>query len=433
MTEQDKLKEAVLVRLKAKEINGTIAADILGVTVRHVRRLKQRFKKGVANILHKNRGRTSNHALDTKLKDYAIKLIQTKYPDFGPTLACEKLLENHQIDVSVESIRILMAKHKLWTPKPQRQQKHPHLWRARKDCYGQMQQYDGSYHNWFEGRLIDARRTPATKVCLLASIDDATGKLTHLKFASSEGVKPTFEFWQEYFKTHGKPQMIYLDRFSTYKNNLKKNIRTLELELTQFERAMEQLGVRVAHAKSPEAKGRVERLFQTLQDRLVKELRLNNVSTIEAANVYLQKVYIPLFNKKFAVVPKLSTNMHRQLTTMEQQHLSVICAVQEQRTIMHDYTISHNNTLYQILPIQKTLVRVNDRVTVCTKLDGSRSILKQDQELEFTEIKERPKKVTAIKTFDRRLLGHKPKDEHPWKSVTLTRQKIVQMAAVGHF
>ena len=302
MTETDSLRESILRKLVSKIINGTQAAEILKLSVRQVKRLKKRFvKQGVKGILHKSRGKVSNHAVPESAKKEIIKIIKTSYPDFGPTLACEKLTGSHHISLSTQTIRTLMVKSGLWIVKPMRQEKFPHVWRARKDNYGQMQQYDGSYHNWFEGRLKNARGEEIIINCLLCAVDDATGKITYAKFDDSEGVVQTLAFWQEYIRINGKPCIIYLDRFSTYKNNPKKDSQNI-LALTQFQRACRQLDVEIINAHSPQAKGRIERLLQTLQDRLVKELRLKNISTIAEANVFLLKEFIPGLNKKFGII-----------------------------------------------------------------------------------------------------------------------------------
>ena len=263
MTEADNLKESTLTKLIAKIINGTQAAEILQLSVRQVRRLKKRFKKGIKGILHRNRGKASNHSVPEAERKAIVKIIKTNYSDFGPTLACEKLSELHKIHFSNETIRKIMIGENLWKVRLRKFEQFPHVWRARKDCFGQMQQYDGSYHDWFEGRRHNALGEAITINCLLTAIDDSTGKITYAKFDDNEGVLPTMAFWQEYIAINGKSCSIYLDRFSTYKNNQKKNAVNV-LELTQFQRACKQLGIDVINANSPQAKGRIERLFQTL-------------------------------------------------------------------------------------------------------------------------------------------------------------------------
>ncbi len=415
MTEADSLRESTLQKLISKVINGTQAAEILQLSVRQVKRLKKRFvKKGVKGILHKNRGKASNHAVPETTKKEIVKIIKTNYPDFGPTLACEKLAELHHISLSAQTIRTFMINSDLWFVKHMASEKFPHVWRTRKDSFGQMQQYDGSYHNWFEGRLHNALGAAITINCLLCAVDDATGKITYAKFDDSEGVLSTMAFWQEYIAINGKSRSIYLDRFSTYKNNQKKNAVNV-LELTQFQRACRQVGIGVINANSPQAKGRIERLFQTLQDRLVKEMRLKGICTIAEANVFLTKIFIPGFNKKFAVVPKNSNDIHTRLSKKELLQLSSIMSIHDNRIIMNDYTVMHGGKLYQVDPKQPALVRIGDRVTVQTRTSGQIFLFKQNTELKFTEIPERPKKAVAVKTEDGRRFGNKPAADHPWQ------------------
>mgnify|MGYP001584316071 CR=1 FL=1 len=171
----------------------------------------------------------------------------------------------------------------------------------------------------------------------------------------------------------------------------------------------------VINANSPQAKGRIERLFQTLQDRLVKELRLKNISTIAEANIFLTKTFIPWFNRKFSVVTKKQNNLHTVMTAKELLQLPSTMSIHDQRNIMNDYTVMHQGKLYQVDPKQSPLVRIGDRVTVQTRINGQISIVKQDTELRFTEILERPKKVVTVKTEDGRRFGHKPAADHPWR------------------
>jgi transposase len=415
MTETDSLRESTLTKLATNLINGTQAAEILQLSTRQVRRLKKRFvKKGVKGILHKNRGQASNHAVPENIKKEIIRIIKISYPDFGPTLAAEKLTELHNIAFSTQTIRTLMVSNDLWTVKHKSGEKFPHVWRARKDCFGQMQQYDGSYHNWFEGRLKTGQGEAVRLNCLLCSIDDATGRITKARFADNEGTEATFTFWQEYIETQGKPVSIYLDKGSTYKNNPRKNAVNV-LELTQFQRACQQIGISLIHAHSPQAKGRIERLFQTLQDRLVKEMRLKNICAIEEANKFLTKIFIPCFNKKFSVTARKGINLHTVMAAKELLRLPSILSVHDYRNVMNDYTVIHGGRLYQVDPKQPALVRIGDRVNVQTRLNGQIFILKDDSELKFTEILERPKKAVIAKAEDGRRFGHKPRADHPWK------------------
>lgn len=313
MAEKELSKYEIIKDLIAGKINGADAAKQIGVSVRHVKRLKAvAIKYGAKGLIHKSRGRESNRKLNPEIVKKAEGYLKENYYDFGPTLAAEKLAENHGININKETIRGMMAKLGLRKIKPRKQAGKWHVWRARKDNFGEMEQFDGSYHIWFG----------AEESCLLLSVDDATGKITHSKFDVNESTKAVFRFWLEYFDKNGLPLSIYLDKFSTYKIN-HKNAADNKNMITQFERAMKQIGVNPITAHSPEAKGRVERMFQTLQDRLVKELRLAGIATIEEANKFL-KEYILKFNAKFAVMPKRKNNLHKKLDKQTKEKLPQI-------------------------------------------------------------------------------------------------------------
>ncbi len=288
MAEKELSRYDVIKDLIAGKINGTDAAKQIRVTVRHVKRLKAAVAEhGAAGLIHKSRGRGSNRKLDPEIVKKAKEFLKEKYYFCQPTLAAEKLAENHKIKINKETVRVIMTNLELWQPKPRKQAGKWHVWRVRKDNYGEMQQFDGSYHNWFGG----------FETCLLLSADDAAGKITHAKFDYNESVIAVFGFWPEYFNKNGLPLSIYLDKFSTYKIN-HKNAADNQDMITRFQRAMNQIGVKPITAHSPEAKGRVERMFQALQDRLVKELRLAGITTIKEANQYLDYTVLPERPKK---------------------------------------------------------------------------------------------------------------------------------------
>jgi hypothetical protein len=325
--DKDMNRYAITKKLISKHISEEEARKMLGLrSVRQVRRIKRRIiEEGAKGVLHRNKGRPGNRRLNENLLNKAMSIVRSKYADFRPTLASEKLMENHDIRISKEKMRQMMMVDGLWRAKKRRAPKHYRTWRARKENYGEMEQFDGSYEHWFEDR--------GPECCLLLAIDDATGDITHAKFDVNEGVKAVFKFWLEYNEKNGLPISIYLDKFSTYKINHAAAVDNREL-LTQFERAMKQVSVNVIHAHSPEAKGRVERMNGTLQDRLIKEMRLANICTIEEGNKFLGK-YIPVFNKKFAVVPAKSGNLHK----VASRQISQIFSVQSTRRVNNDYTV----------------------------------------------------------------------------------------------
>ena len=278
-----------------------------------------------------------------------------------------------------------MLKEKIWTPKRKKNNfTTPHrAWRLRRANYGELVQFDGSYEHWFENRNGTA------EVCLLAAIDDATGKIDHAKFDESEGVFPVFAFWQEYLMNTGKPASIYLDKFSTYKMTQKVAIENHDLK-TQFQRALTELRIEPIFANSPQAKGRVERLFKTLQDRLIKELRLNNISDLKTANHFLTKAFLPKYNKKYTVAPRNPANLHKTLAEKEKNNLESILSRQTFRSVQNDFTISFNNQWYQLLPNQPVTICKRDQIIVEERTDQTIHFRLRNK---FLNIKPIPKRI----------------------------------------
>jgi hypothetical protein len=266
MSQQDLSRYDIIKRLIRKEINGSVAAELIGLSVRQVRRLKRRvILYGPNGLIHGNRGRVGHRRLPDKERKQIIALLHKHYYDFWPRHAAEKLDELHGIVRDPKTIRQIMIDEGLWKPKRGKKKTEHRQWRQRKAHLGEMEQFDGSYHPWFEDRLPGEQ-------CLLLSVDDATSKITHAQFDEHEGVFPVFGFWLEYLSVHGKPMAIYVDKFSTYSMNhklAKENPDTL----TQFQRALRELRIEPILANSPQAKGRVETTFGTLQNRLIKEMR----------------------------------------------------------------------------------------------------------------------------------------------------------------
>ena len=409
MTQRELTRYETIKKLIALQINGTEAAKQAGLTVRQIKNIKATvIKEGVKGIIHKNRGKPSNRKIKEEKIRTIEKIIKEKYYDFGPTFASEKLKENHQIDVSNEALRQLMAVWGLWKIKPRKQAKNARSWRPRKDNYGEMQQFDGSYHHWLEDRLGE--------LCLLLSVDDATGKITHAKFGHNESVKAVFGFWMEYFEKNGLPVSIYLDKFSTYKINHKNAVDNKEL-ITQFERAMNQVGVKPITAHSPEAKGRVENIFGTLQDRLVKEMRLAGISTIADANKFLAG-YIPEFNAKFSVIPNKRADLHGDISKQAREKLPQAFSIQSPRKVNNDYTIMFKNKFFQLDREQPTTVYKKDAVIIEEHLDCGIKINLKGYYLNYAVLPERPKKqidVNLPAITKRKQSDWKPPIDHPWR------------------
>lgn len=408
MSQKEASRYDVIKKAIKKEIKGIEAAEILKLTARHIRRLKKKVEKeGLRGLVHASRGKPGNRKMPDEEKEKIKKLINKHYPDFGPTFAAEKLEEIHKIKRDPKTIRAIMIEEDLWKPRLKKKQEY-RSWRQRRAAFGELEQYDGSYEYWFENR--------GPKCCLLAAIDDATGDITHAKFNKHEGVEPTFDFWQEYLEKQGKPMAIYVDKFSTYSMNQKlagENPDTL----TQFQRAMRQLNIEAITAHSSQAKGRVERLFGTLQDRLIKELRLNNISTVKEANEFLEKIFIPKFNEKFSVVARLNANLHKKITKQEEEKFPSIFSRHYERTIRNDYTLNYKNAWYQLEETQSVAMFRNETVIVEERFDGSIDFVLRGKYLNYKRLPERPKKVSGkfIPWVLAKSLPARPAADHPWR------------------
>lgn len=429
MTPKEAKRYGIIKDLLANKIDGTEAAKQINLSIRQTKRLKVEVRRlGIKGIIHGNRGQKGNRQIQKNILSKTKKYLKEIYHDFNPLLAQEHLRDDNNIQLSKETIRQIMITEKLWHPKKRGGIKK-HFWRERKDNYGEMEQFDGSYHNWFEGRN---EAMVGLEQCLLLSVDDATGKITEAVFEHNEGVVPVFSFWKEYFLCQGLPNAIYLDKFSTYKVNHKNAVDNKEL-MTQFERAMNQIGVRVIHANSPQAKGRVEKMNGTLQRRLVKEMRLKNINTIHEANKFLQEIFIPKFNHRFAVIPKKENDLHRQLNTNEKNDLDKILSIQHERKINNDYTIRFENNYFQLAETQPTTVYKKDTVTVEEHLTGEIKISIRKHYLNYFRLPERPKKEIDIKLAAltaKPPTTWKPPANHPWRmQFFINKKQPISMVA----
>lgn len=333
MRELDRLKviEAVI----DGNLKPGCAAERLGLTDRQIRRLVNRVRaEGPPGIVSRQRGRPGNHRLPDDVTSMALGLIRSRYHDFGPTLACEKLREEHGLLVSKETVRTLMANAGLWLPRKLRV-KNVYQPRNRRHCLGELVQIDGSDHRWFEDR--------GHACTLLVYIDDATSRIMHLHFTYSESTFSYFEATRRYVELHGKPQAFYSDKFSVFRVNHKN--AAAGAGHTQFGRALYELNIESICANSSQAKGRVERANLTLQDRLVKELRLHGISTLVDANAYVP-AFIDDFNKRFAKPPRNDWNAHRPLR--QDEHLDIIFTSRERRKVSLSLTLQYDKKLYMI-------------------------------------------------------------------------------------
>ena len=383
------LKQKELRRLHVvnKAVQGEItqkkAAELSGLSERQIRRIVKRIRsEGDQGIIHRSRGRQSNRKLPQKLTNRLIALYRRHYVDFGPTLAAEKFLERDGIYVSKETLRTVLLESGDW--KRSRKVQEHRQWRQRKQQCGEMLQMDGSHHDWFEGR--------GPKCVLMAYIDDATSRV-YGRFYAYEGTIPAMDSFWRYIRKYGLPMKLYADKHSTYKSPSKetelfdRNGNEIDA-LSQFERAMKELSVEMIHAHSPQAKGRVERLFKTLQDRLVKEMRLRGISNVSEANRFLQ-YYLPVYNRKFSVMAASTGDLHRPLP--DGVDLQRILCIKTKRTVRNDRTIMHQRQLYQI----DSVIAPGKKVIVEERLKGEMAIAFKGTVLQYRQITERPPKVVS--------------------------------------
>ena len=415
MSERELKRSHIIHKVLDKELKQIRAAEILSLSDRQMRRIVKRVRKeGNTGVIHKSRGRVSNRAIPKRIKDKVIKLYRKKYGDFGPTLATEKLFETHKIKISDDTLRNWLIEDGAWQIR-RKHRKH-RQWRERKHYFGEMLQIDGSHHDWLEGRCPEC--------VLMGYIDDATNNV-FARFYEYEGTIPAMDSFKGYANRYGLPISAYIDKHSTYKSTTKPSIED-ELNntepLSQVGRALKELGVDVIHANSPQAKGRVERLFETLQDRLVKEMRLRKIKTIEEANKFLE-YYLPIFNKRFRVKAIEEGDLHREIP--EGIDLDKILCIKTKRGLRNDWTVSHNKKLYQVIDHVRT-----KSVIVEERIDGSMLITHKDANLKYREITQRPvREEKAEESFIiKSKKNYKPPEDHPWRSfkinpITSSQQK----------
>ena len=406
MSKKELTRLEVMHRLKEKRLTQKEAAQMLGLSTRQIKRLWRAYRKqGAKGLVSSRRGKASNNRLDTGVVQQALDLIEERYRDFGPTLAHEKLTEVHGLSLSRESVRRIMIGEGIWKPK-RAKQAGAHQMRERRACFGELVQIDGSEHAWFEER--------GPKCTLLVYIDDATGKLLELRFVPAETTMAYFEACQAYFERYGKPVAFYSDRHGIFRVNQPRPLG-LSSGLTQFGRAMQELDIQILCAHSPQAKGRIERANQTLQDRLVKELRLRGISDMEAGNAYLPE-FREDFNRRFAVLPRSTHDAHRPL--LKTDNLDLILTHQETRTLSKNLTVQFKNVIYQIQSNRPDYALRNAKVTVCENAQGEVTILYKNHPLSFTLYHKPPRQseVVDTKSLDRQIKSPwTPPPDHPWR------------------
>ena len=410
-TEVDRLK--VIAQVASKQIKQGMAAVQLGLTVRQVKRLLRRYRcEGAPGLVSRHRGKRPNNAIAGEVRHAVLALIRRDYADFGPTLACEMLTERHGYRLSVETLRQWMKVEGLWKTQ-ERKRARIHQRRPRRPCLGELVQIDGSPHDWFEGR--------APRCTLIVFIDDATGRLMGLRFAPAETTQAYMETLDDYLRVHGRPVALYSDKHSIFRINRPDQ----EGELTQFTRALMSLDIAPIHANSPQAKGRVERANQTLQDRLIKELRLQGLSDINAANAFLP-TFLATHNARFARAPVSPVDAHRPLLHAPAE-LALILCLQYRRRLSKNLTCQFRNAEYQVQEYGRGYRLRGATVTVCAAFDGTVTLLHDgrllptrlfakgmppiplDDEKSLSRTLEQAQKAQAARP------AHKPAPDHPWK------------------
>ena len=384
-----------------KTITQVKAGALVGLTARHVRRLIQRVQQeGDRGLMHRGRGQPSNRRIAEPIKAKILRLYARRYADFGPTLAAEKLAERHGLTLSAETLRGWLHERGIdhFT-----RRKRPHrAWRERKAHTGELIQMDGSHHDWFEGR--------GPRCVLMAYIDDASSRV-FARFYAYEGTIPAMDSFGRYVTRYGIPLAVYTDKHTTYHSlaqpTMEEQLAGVE-PMSQFGRALGELGVELIPAHSPQAKGRIERLFGTFQDRLIKEMRLAEVSTMEEANRFLEG-YLPIYNQRFSVQPAQATDLHRPSPTgcdLERR----LC-IKTTRCLRKDFTIAHHGGLYQIHDtLRATHVLVEERV------DGTMRITHHGRALDYHAITSRPVKAAAVTPVHHPRHPVKPTPDHPWRT-----------------
>src|SRR3984885_7318190 len=326
----------VLARLDSDRLTVRAAAELMTITLRQTYRLLRRYRDGGASaIANQRRGRPSNNRLPDEVRDHAIALVRERYADFGPTFAAEKLAERHDVRVSRETLRSWMRQAGIWISRAERKRiQQP---RHRREHIGELVQIDGSEHRWFEDR--------AASCTLLVFIDDATSRLMELRFVPSESTFAYFDALKSYLQHHGKPVAFYSDKHSIFR--ISREDAASGNGMTQFGRALSELNIEILCANTSQAKGRVERAHHTLQDRLVKELRLAGISTIEAANAFLP-AFVQTHNGRFAKPPARDRDWHRPLAG--RNDLDDILCWREQRSVSRQLVVNYNRMKFMLRP-----------------------------------------------------------------------------------
>lgn len=414
MSSKERQRMVVLERVKRKELSLKEAAAILLLSYRQMKRVMKRFrKKGALGLVHRARGRPSPRRKKAALRRRALAWVRRRYGDFGPTLAAEKLARCHDIVIDHETLRRWMMAEGFWQ-KGRRRSKHRSR-RERRCAFGELLQIDGSPHDWFEGR--------GPKCCLMEIVDDATG-ITMGRFSEQETSEAALRLLKAWIERYGIPRAIYVDRKNTFITEREPTAEELAegiKPLTALGQICKQLGIEIIPAYSPQAKGRIERKHGLAQDRLIKEMRLESISTIDAANKFAPR-WFEQMNRRFAADPSGFPDVHRPLDPkLDPESLF---AWEYPRSVGNDWTVRFDNRIFQILE-QTPLPPAKSRVTVRQRLDAKieivyRGQIKQWKEIFFparpafvAEVEPKLAETAPIKIQPKK--GHKPPPDHEWR------------------
>ena len=392
----------VIQRVGEKRLKQKAAAELLGISERQVKRLLRRYlQQGARGLVSKRRGKPSNHQMAEETQRKALDLLKGKYKGFGPTLACEKLVEQEGLRISDESVRQIMLAEGLWKAKKARKAE-VHQMRERRASMGELEQMDGTDHDWFEGR--------GERCTLLVMIDDASGQLGALSFVEQESFFGYCGLLKHYIAAHGRPAGLYTDKHGIFRVNI-PNTGSGD-NLTQFGRAMQELDIPILCANTPQAKGRVERVNQTLQDRLVKEMRLRRINNMQEGNTYLPE-FIADFNVRFAVQPRSSVDAYRPL--LPHQNLDQILTWQELRLLSKNLTVQFRNVVYQIQTDRPAYALHKAPLTVCQNEQGQVTILYKGEELTYTIFRKQEHQAEVVTSKQVARKPWRPAKDHPWR------------------
>lgn len=403
LRERDKL--TVLRQVEEGLIAPSIGARKLAISPRQFRRLRRKFLvMGDAAVIHSLRGRPSNHRLDPKLKGRALKRAREPvYHDFGPTLLSEHLSRDLGTEIHSSTLRAWMVAEGLWLVS--KRKLHHRSRRARRFAFGELVQMDTSIHKWFEGRS-------GCEPVLIAMIDDATSKL-FARFAETDSGAANRGVLVEYIQRNGRMGALYADRAAHFQSRRAKRELAEDSPISSIiKHGLDELGIELISALSPQAKGRVERLFNTLQDRLLKEMRVASISTIEAANQFLETSFIPFWDARFSVDPEIPDDFHRPVP--EGTDLMQLFAETHRRLIRADYTVRFQNVYYQIPKELASASMPGTNLTVCRRIDGGLNFKWGPLTLKLIELQGLPESTVAVKKAH---IPPKPKSQpnHPWR------------------